>query len=402
MTVLSPRLSKRIVSMLSVVMTLLQPAPVLAEPLEGKRQVAPGAEAKAASRTASAVEIQVSTGIGEGTYSAMFRDMVDVCGKATGAAFVERSGSGSIESIERLMNNEVQTAIVQADVLHARAKFINLDRIKAVMVLHPEALHLLALREPATEGGIGGLFRRNRPLQTLVDLAGRRVGAWGGAITTAQLIQAQADLRYQVTAFPGLDEAMAALNARRVDAVLAVGGAPLPWVRKLDGHFVLLTVPEHLALKLGRVYRPATLSYSNLSIQPVETVATEATFVTQDYKSAMYREPLLRLRQCLGRQIGGLRETTGRHPMWRSVDPAARSHWDRYQEDLPQPRGPAATSRAKPSNDDRSRETCEHSTQLDAAHCTIQSRTETSLQTPAEAQAVRHKATSRPISFTRI
>lgn len=272
-------------------------------------------------------QMYVSTGIPQGTYASMFKDLAGVCGTAAGLPLVEKPSSGANESVDRLLRNEVSAAFVQTDVLHARRTTEDLGGVKALVALHPEPVHLLALTAPLVEGGVLGIGGRSVPFNTLGDLAKRRVGVWGGAVVTARLIQLQAEVDYRVTEFNGPEDAMQALRARQIDAVLAVGGAPLAWMRGLDRSVKLLSVPEPWAGKLRNVYRPAKLSYSHLGAQGVATVATEAVLAVRDVRSAVAAGPLLKLRTCLQQQLDPLRDTVGHHSAWGQVEVGSVPHW---------------------------------------------------------------------------
>jgi TRAP-type uncharacterized transport system substrate-binding protein len=275
--------------------------------------------------------IPVSTGLPQGTYAVMFKDLAEVCGAAAGLSLVEKPASGSDESLDRLLRNEVSAAFVQTDVLHARRTTEDLGGVRALVALHPEPIHLLALTAPMVEGGVLGLGGRDVPFNTLGDLAKRRVGVWGGAVVTARLVQLQAEVDYRITEFNGPEDALQALRARRIDAVLAVGGAPLAWMRELDRSVKLLSVPEPWAGKLRHVYRPAKLSYSHLGAQGVATVATEAVLAVRDVRSAAAAAPLLKLRTCLQQQLDPLRDTVGHHSAWSQVEAGSVPHWPVFE-----------------------------------------------------------------------
>jgi TRAP-type uncharacterized transport system substrate-binding protein len=280
--------------------------------------------------------LPVSTGLPQGTYATMFKDLSEVCGSAAGLALVEKPASGSNESIDRLLRNEVSAAFVQTDVLHARRTTEDLGHIRALVALHPEPVHLLALNAPLVEGAwlggrLGGLGGHEVVLQTLGDLGKRRVGAWGGGVVTARLVQLQAEVDYRITEFNGPEDAMLALRSHRVDAVLAVGGAPLAWMAGLDRSVKLLAIPEPWASRLRHVYRPAKLSYSHLGAQGVPTVATEAVLAVRDVRSAAAAAPLLRLRSCLQQQLDPLRDTVGHHSAWSQVEATRVPHWPVFE-----------------------------------------------------------------------
>lgn len=88
-----------------------------------------------------------------------------------------------------------------------------------------------------------------------------------------------------------------------------------------------------LAERLKGVYRPARLNYAKMGAAGVPTVATDALFVTREYKTAKMVDSLSRFRGCALSKIDELKETTGTHPAWQRVDPANRGKWAYY--DLP-------------------------------------------------------------------
>ena len=77
------------------------------------------------------------------------------------------------------------------------------------------------------------LIGRPRPA-SLADLRGHRVAAWGGSRVTAENIRARAGVPYEVVHAATPADAQRMLMAGEVDAVLAVGGAPLKWVSLLE------------------------------------------------------------------------------------------------------------------------------------------------------------------------
>lgn len=269
----------------------------------------------------------VSTGVAQGTYASMFKDLGEVCATQVGSPLVGKASSGATESLERLLHNEVSAAFMQTDVLHARATTDDLGRVRALVGLHPEPVHILALTEPRIEGGMFGIGGREVVIRNLGDLARRRVGAWGGGIVTARLIAAQSEVDLQVREYTGPEDALAALRARQIDALVAVGGAPLAWLRGLDRSVRLVAVHEPWASRLRHVYRPARLTYANLGAEGVPTVATEAVLAVRDVRTGPAVTALLRLRQCLQGHLGELSDTTGRHSAWSQIDPAAVPHW---------------------------------------------------------------------------
>jgi hypothetical protein len=59
----------------------------------------------------------------------------------------------------------------------------------------------------------------------------------------------------------------------------------------------------------------------------VTTVATDALFVTREYKTPAMVNSLAKFRACALAKVLELQETTGSHPAWQGVDPANRGKW---------------------------------------------------------------------------
>lgn len=280
----------------------------------------------------AAQQLKVATGGPTGTYSKMLKEIVQTCG--SNVAITEQNTSGSTENVNLLVGNQVNGGFVQTDVLHFRASTEDMAGIKTLLTLHPEEVHVLVLEGPNKAAGIldrVGLGDKTVPLNSVKDLQGRTVGAVGGSFITAQVIRIQSEVAFKVVEFPDNKALVAALTAKQVDAALMVGGSPLGAVAELKGGYKLLSFPEDLIGKLKNVYRPARLNYTNINSRGVQTVATDALFVTREYKSAKFVEALGGLRSCITKNIDDLKETTGMHPKWQVVDVNNRGKWPYYE-----------------------------------------------------------------------
>lgn len=63
----------------------------------------------------------------------------------------------------------------------------------------------------------------------------------------------------------------------------------------------------------------------------VNTVATDALFVTREYKTPKFVEALAKFRGCLLANLDDLKEATGMHPKWQAVDAANKGKWPYYE-----------------------------------------------------------------------
>jgi len=272
--------------------------------------------------------VVISTGASGNTYDTMVKQLAAVCQSEIGRPIISKPSSGSMESVDRLLNNEVPAAIVQADVLTFRSQQDDLSRVKALFTLHAEEVHVLALSQTQKLGGLWGIG--GSALNSLADLRERKVGAWGGSFLTAQVIRLQSEIGFHVVELADEASALKALRDKSVDALLSVGGSPQAWVVGLDRKFRLLPITDADAAKLKGVYRPARLSYANLGQTGVQTVATDALLVVRDYKTPTMSAMLSQTRACFVRHLTELQESPGNHAKWQSVSLSVQPKWPSY------------------------------------------------------------------------
>ncbi|PNY82709.1 transporter substrate-binding domain-containing protein [Deinococcus koreensis] len=261
--------------------------------------------------------LDVATSPKGSTASDMFRDIGQVC---TGASFLrQRQTSGSVESLDLLLGNQVSLAFVQLDVLKARDQIDKDPRareLKTLLPLNFDEIHLIA-RQPTIKKNI---FSRTTVSGVLKfsDLKGKKLGAWGGSVISANVLKAKSAVGVTVLEYKGREEALAALGAGQVDAVLSVVGQPADWVKALDpARFALRPVDIDPA-RLNGFYRPATLRYAQLG-SGVGTYAVQRILVTRDFKTPERRAALLNYQKCALSKLTQLQETQGFHPKWTEV-----------------------------------------------------------------------------------
>lgn len=278
-----------------------------------------------------AQQLQVATGSASGTYSAMLKQASQLCGSQI--ALVEKNTSGSMENINLLTGNQVNAAFVQTDVLFFRARTEDLGNVKTLIALHPEEVHVLAPAVSLTkEGGVAGIGSKPIVINSVKDLGGRKVGAVGGSAITAQVIRLQAEIPFAVVEYADNKALVAAIQSGEVEAGVFVGGAPLGAVADLKGDgWKLLPFSEDTVTKLKSVYRPARLNYAGIRQMGVQTIATDALFVTREYKTAKFVDGLSKFRTCLLAGLDDLKETTGMHPKWQLVDANNKGKWPYYE-----------------------------------------------------------------------
>lgn len=286
----------------------------------------------AASAAMSQTQLKVSTGGPTGTYSRMFKEFQNVCKDQI--MQIEAPSKGSVENMDRLLGNEVNAAIVQTDVLFFRARNEDLGGVKTLFSLYPEEVHVItASVSPIKTGGVAGIGAKSVQFNSVNDLAGQNVAAWGGSIVTAQVIRLQSEINFNVVEVTDFKSAKEAVDTGKVAAIIMVGGQPMDDVKALTNTYKLLPFPEATMGKLKSVYVPAKLNYSGMGQggSGVATIATEALFVTRAYKTPKYVESLGALRGCFKTNVAELQETTGMHKKWASVNPDNTGKWSYYE-----------------------------------------------------------------------
>ncbi|MFC4424700.1 TAXI family TRAP transporter solute-binding subunit [Deinococcus navajonensis] len=259
--------------------------------------------------------LNVATGSPTGTYSAMFKNIGQVC--AQSAYLKERGSTGSLENIDLLLGNEVSLAFVQSDVLKAKQQIDQdprVENIRALLPLHSEEVHLFARPVVVKKNMLGKVTRSG--VGTFADLKGKRVAAWGGSLITAKVLSAKLKVPYSIVSVKDRDAAFNALNTNQADAVLAVVGQPASWVKTLAG---VSLVPVPYTPALNGIYTQAKLLYANLGASSVPTVAVQSVLATRDFKTPDKKKMLLAYQKCALGKLVNLQEDEGMHPKWQEV-----------------------------------------------------------------------------------
>lgn len=294
----------------------------------------------ATSLMVSAQSLTVATGAAgktPGTYSTIFHQLADRC-KDTGLNMAEKPTSGTIENVELLLGNQVNGAFVQPDVLALKNMGManEMARIKTLVTLHQEQVHILAMAAPKIEGGVSAWGKnvggKEVVFTNINDLKGRRVAASGGSLATAKVLNQFLELNWQINENYGTtDEVLAAVGKGEVDAAVVVGGAPMAAIKALPKTYKLIEIGESSRDRVKDVYKQkAGLSYSNLSSNTIPSVSMNSLFVVLDYKTAKNVTALAMLRQCFYANLDDIKETSGMHPAWQTIKADEKGSWAWY------------------------------------------------------------------------
>jgi uncharacterized protein len=251
----------------------------------------------------------IATGPNDGSYFQIAQDIKNVAAKENIDIQVVPT-KGSLENIDLLGSGKVDLAIVQLDALRFVSEVLKekkgldlLDSIKVILNLYPEEIHIVS---------------NKNDIQTFYHLDGKRVsiGAEGGgtAVTAAVLLSVY-DIK-AVVSFESFEEAMKKLQQGDLDAVMFVGGAPVPFIQKLDNKFHFVRLPANPALE--QIYLRTNLGKSHYSwaAADTETYAVPASILGLDKRDGNYVAEMQKLVLAILNSADSLRGNG--HPKWKS------------------------------------------------------------------------------------
>ena len=251
----------------------------------------------------------IATGPSDGSYFQIAQDIKNVAAKENIDLQVMPT-KGSIENIQLLGSGKVDLAIVQldvlrfvSDVLKKQKDFDLFGSIKVILNLYPEEIHVLS---------------NKNDIESFYQLEGKRlsVGTEGGgtAITAAVLLSVY-DLNVTVS-FDSFDEAMKKMEQGNLDAVMFVGGAPVPFIGKLDSKLHFVRLPANPALE--QIYLRTNVGKSQYSwaAADTETYAVPASLMGVDKKEEKYAAQMQKLVLSILNSADDLRASG--HPKWKS------------------------------------------------------------------------------------
>ena len=297
------------------------------------------AQQPAASQQSSVPKFAIAAGSSSGTYETMLAQLKNVCPIDRLGLDIETVEShGAIDNLAKVLDNEANGAFLHSDVIfyHDQTEPIR-DRVKTLIDLYPEEVHIVALRHSVTQTAgtkIGGFNKQVIEFYDLNSLRGFKVGAAGGGVITADVIAANIGENnqpgFQVVDLEKGDSVLPALLSGQVQAVIFVGGSPLKIITDMDPNtYKLLPVPDYMIdrLKATGIYKPATIFYNKLDKTHIKTIAADAILVSRAYKTPKMVNALAQFRKCFHENLEELKETRGNHAKWSVVDPNSHGKW---------------------------------------------------------------------------
>ena len=236
----------------------------------------------------AAFAFTIATGPNDGTYFQIAQDIKNLVAK-DGVELQPMPTKGSLENIKLLGSGKVDLAIVQLDALRfvvdvlKQYKGLDLfDKIKVVLNLYPEEIHVLS---------------NKNEIQTFYHLEGKRVSVGtegGGSAVSAAVLFSIYDINATVS-FDSFEDAVKKMDQGGLDAVIFVGGAPVPFIGKLGGKLHLVRLPASPTLE--QLYFRTRLGKAQYdwAQADVETYAVPSVIMGLDVRDENYASQMQRL-----------------------------------------------------------------------------------------------------------
>ena len=255
----------------------------------------------------SAFALTIATGSAEGTYFKIAQDIKQVAEKEGITIEVVPTG-GSFDNVNMLGAGKVDLAIMQLDVLRFVAEIMMketglnvLQEVKVVLNLYPEEIHIIA---------------KNPSITTLNQLQGKKVAVGpekSGSALTAEVLLAGFGLNVE-RVFDPPEVAVKKLDTGDIDALIFVGGAPVPAFKNLEKGFHFVALPS--ASGLEEIYPKKNIAKS---VYPwadnIETHAVPSVIMTRNRDERDYISILQKLVLSILVNKEHL-DATG-HPKWK-------------------------------------------------------------------------------------
>ena len=277
--------------------------------------------------------IRVADDSSSGTYHTMLGEVVSVCGSDQFNIQEVNQGGGAPGNLNALFNNKADAAFLHSDVFLAQSQAdTSYNRFKTLVALWPESIHVLVLTNSKTSK-TGWASIGKAQFNSLQDLAGYTVGAAGGGVFTAKVLQGQGQGGFQVQEFDSGSSVIKALDNGIIAAAIFVGAAPLPNLDKLPNkqNYRLIPIGENIANRVSGVYRTAKITgYSGLQTGPVSTLAPLAVILTKTFSTPAKQNAQRAFRACISQHLGELQD--GYSPNWQNVTAGDTGTLNNYLE----------------------------------------------------------------------
>jgi TRAP-type uncharacterized transport system substrate-binding protein len=251
-------------------------------------------------------------------YELMIKDMQTVCGAEVSICAVP--SIGGLPNLMMLSSNQTELGIAQLDTLQVMAGGgdENIAALQAVMPLHTNLLHILALRDGSKVGGSRFSFLgQTQVIRKFSDLRGLKIAVVGSTQLLGQTLNKQTGFAMELLLAETDDVAIKMLQDNQVQAIFTDGGWPLPSIasRLPTSGLALVEFDLPAPPRFTIVQR----TYQNLDSFNNKYLGSPNILVTRPFKaSGDMGKKVATLQSCLLRHLDELKE--GRfQAAWKDV-----------------------------------------------------------------------------------
>ena len=230
--------------------------------------------------------LTIATGPSDGTYIQIARDIQSVSQK-DGIKVEILATQGSFENMVLLGDRKVDLAIAQIDALGFFAKVMKpqgvniFETLRVILNLYPEEIHVLT---------------NNSAINSFLQLQGKRVSFGpknGGSALTGEVLLETYGMKVEKSYLDPKD-ALDALRKKQLDAMIFVGGAPVPLFKNLGSDFRFVDLPRDNSLETTYDRKTLDRTLYDWTI-PTETYTVYSVLMGRDTRDQLYVQNIQRL-----------------------------------------------------------------------------------------------------------
>ncbi|MFO1148855.1 MAG: hypothetical protein U1E62_10815 [Alsobacter sp.] len=270
-----------------------------------------GSTAPRAQTAPSDCGLRIASGPSGKVYALMVNDIQAVCGSEVSVCAVP--SAGGLQNLSLLAANEGDLGIVQIDVLKEMGSDESIGALQAVMPLHVNLLHVIALSDGSHVGSssiLGSVLPftgRRQTVQRFSELKGLRIAVVGTAQLMAQTLERQLGYGMTFLIADNDDQAIEMLRSGEVQAVFTLGGWPLPAIARLPSNRGLALVDYDLTPSGS--YVKVKRTYQNLDAFNVNFLGSPNMLVSRPFKPGGAMDAKVSaLQTCLRQHLDDLQE----------------------------------------------------------------------------------------------
>lgn len=288
--------------------------------------------------------LRIASGPRGGVLELIARDIQAACGAEVSVCAVP--SAGGLQNLMKLSASEAELGMAQIDTLQEMARGDeNIANLQALMPLHANLLHVLALREGSkVKSAPLGLFSETRVLRRFSELKGLRVALVGSAQLLGQTLNTQLAHDMEFVIADSDDQALKLLQGNKVQAIFSTGGWPMPNITRHQSGSGLALVEYDLPVRPPFV--AVKRNYQNLDAFNFNFLSVPNLLISRPFKpGGDLGKRVASLQSCLLRKLDTLQE--GRYSAaWKEIksphDTLGVARYGRADSARPAPRATVA------------------------------------------------------------